>query len=76
MVLDDSKWFASAKRIREEWAPVTDEMLRVHTQGAVRSDFEYIVHSEIVEWMEQRKEQVLGMDMRDVIKLFWNERLN
>ena len=76
MILDDSKWFASQKRTREEWAPVTDEMFRIHTQGTVRSDFEYIVHSEIVEWMEPRNEQLLGMDMRDVIKQFWNERLN
>ena len=54
---------------------VIDEMFRVHIPGTVSSDFEYMVRSEIVDWIEENK-QVLGMDMRDVIKLFWNERLN
>lgn len=56
-----------------------DEVARLYP-GNVSSDFEQIVRGEIVDWILTASNFTAavtrGLDMKDVIKMFWNERLN
>jgi len=52
-----------------------DEIARLYP-GNVSSDFEGNVRREIIDWILLTTTSLTGMDMKDVIKLFWNERLN
>lgn len=52
-----------------------DEVARLYP-GNVSSDFEDRVRRDIIDWILLTPIPLSGMDMKDVIKLFWNERLN
>lgn len=56
-------------------AAVCDEVARLYP-GNVSSDFENNIRREIIDWILLTTTSLTGMDMKDVIKLFWNERLN
>jgi hypothetical protein len=52
-----------------------DEVARLYP-GNMSSDFEDNVRRDIIDWILLTPIPLSGMDMKDVIKLFWNERLN
>ena len=55
---------------------MADEVARIHPVD-VLSEFEQDLQGAIVYWMlNTTSVDTYGMDMKDVIKLFWNERLN
>ncbi len=55
---------------------MADEVARIHPVD-VLSEFEQDLQGAIVYWMlNTTSVNTYGMDMKDVIKLFWNERLN
>jgi hypothetical protein len=54
---------------------VRDEVARLYP-GNVSSDFENNVRREIIDWILSTVTPLGHLDMRDVIKTFWNERLN
>lgn len=56
-------------------AAVLDEVVRLYP-GNVSSDFEQIVRGEIVDWILATSTVTRGVDMKEVIKMYWNERLN
>jgi len=56
-------------------AAVLDEVVRLYP-GNVSSEFEQIVRGEIVDWILTTSAVTRGLDMKEVIKMYWNERLN
>ena len=55
---------------------VNDEFARINARD-VMSEFEQDCQGAIVYWMfNTTSVNTYGMDMKEVIKLFWNERLN
>lgn len=54
---------------------MADEVARLYPSN-VSSEFEGDVRREIIGWILLTTTSLTGMDMKDVIKLFWNERLN
>ena len=54
-----------------------DEVARLYPAN-VSSDFENNVRGELIDWilLAPTPIKLTGMDMKDVIKMFWNERLN
>ena len=56
-------------------AAVRDEVARLYP-GNVSSDFENRVLGEITDWIMSTPVGLLPKDMRDVIKTYWDERLN
>ena len=54
---------------------MADEVVRLYP-GNVSSEFEQIVRGEIVDWILSTLTPLGHLDMKDVIKMFWNERLN
>lgn len=74
MVLDDSKWFAAQKRIRAELEPMADEMRKINCANPVMSDMELDIITELVDWAWDRRGTFASRE--DMIKQFWNERLN
>ena len=75
MVLDDSNWFAAQKRIRAELEPMADEMRKINCAVEVQSDHERDVALEISIWNMNRP-YIVGQTVEQLIKEFWNERLN
>ncbi len=73
MVLDDSKWFASRKRIYEEMAPVADEMQRINASSVI-SDHERTVRDDIIAWAN--KNGMATHRLYAQAEAYWNERLN
>ena len=54
---------------------MADEVARIHPVD-VLSEFEQDLQGAIVYWMlNTTSVDTYGMDMKDVIKMFWNERL-
>jgi len=53
---------------------IHDEITRVNATG-VFSEFEWEVQSDIIKWVLESPIPTYGMDMKDVTKLFWNERI-
>lgn len=72
MVFDDSKWFAAGKRIRAELEPMVDEMRRINCAVSVESEMERLVIEDIANWACERGD----VFSPDIIKAYWNERLN
>lgn len=72
MVFDDSKWFAAQKQAAAEWAPVKDEMLRIMADP-VESGMEVDIIEDLVAWAWGRGPFASNEQM---IKAYWNERLN
>lgn len=56
-------------------AAVRDEVARLYP-GNVSSDFEQIVRYDIIGWILATPTTTRGVDMKEVIKMYWNERLN
>jgi hypothetical protein len=56
-------------------AAVRDEVARLYP-GNVSSELENNVRRDIIDWILNATVPLSGMDMKDVIKMFWNERLN
>jgi len=56
---------------------VIDEVARINAYD-VQSDFEDNVRGEIIDWilLAPTPIKLSGVDMKDVIAMFWNERLN
>lgn len=56
---------------------VYDEVARINPVG-VLSEFEQDLQGAIVAWwmLQPNTSMTYGMDMADIAKLFWNERLN
>jgi hypothetical protein len=54
---------------------VHDELARLQAAD-VSGDFEDAVHSEIVDWIIGTSVAPLPKNMKDVIEMFWKERLN
>lgn len=54
---------------------MADEVARLYP-GNVSSALENSVRRDIIDWILNATVPLSGMDMKDVIKLFWNERLN
>ena len=54
---------------------MADEVARLYP-GNVSSALEDSVRRDIIDWILNTTIPLRGMDMKDVIKLFWNERLN
>lgn len=54
---------------------MADEVARLYP-GNVSSDLENSVRRDIIDWILNATIPLSGMDMTDVIKMFWNERLN
>ena len=54
---------------------MADEVARLYP-GNVSSALEDSVRRDIIDWILLTPTPLTGMDMKDVIKLFWNERLN
>ena len=52
-----------------------DEVARLYPANA-SSDFENNVRREIIDWILLTTTSLTGMDMKDVIKMFWKEKLN
>lgn len=54
-----------------------DEIARLYP-GNVSSDFEDNVRGELIDWvlLAPTPLKLSGVDMKDVIAMFWNERLN
>ena len=52
-----------------------DEIARLYP-GNVSSALENSVRRDIIDWILNATVPLSGMDMTDVIKMFWNERLN
>jgi len=54
-----------------------DEIARLYP-GNVSSDFEDNVRGEIIDWilLAPTPLKLSGVDMKEVIAMFWNERLN
>ena len=52
-----------------------DEIVRLYP-GNVSSALEDSVRRDIIDWILNTTIPLTGMDMTDVIKMFWNERLN
>ena len=73
MVLDDSKWFAARDRIREEIAPMADEMRRIYASTVI-SDHERSVREDIIAWAN--KNGMATYTLKAQAAAYWNERLN
>ena len=73
MVLDDSKWFATQDRIREEMAPMADEMRRIYASTVI-SDHERSVREDIIAWAN--KNGMATHTLKAQAAAYWNERLN
>ena len=54
---------------------MADEIARLYP-GNVSSALEDSVRRDIIDWILNATIPLTGMDMTDVIKMFWNERLN
>lgn len=54
---------------------MADEVARLYP-GNVSGALEDSVRRDIIDWILNTAIPLRGMDMKDVIKLFWNERLN
>ena len=52
-----------------------DEVARLYPSN-VSSALENSVRRDIIDWILNATVPLSGMDMTDVIKMFWNERLN
>jgi hypothetical protein len=54
-----------------------DEIARLYP-GNVSSDFEDNVRGELIDWilLAPTPLKLSGVDMKEVIAMFWNERLN
>jgi hypothetical protein len=52
-----------------------DEVARLYP-GNVSSDFENNVRREIIDWILSTVTPLSHLDMKDVIKMFWKEKLN
>lgn len=53
-----------------------DEIVRLYP-GNVSSDFEDTVRGEIIEWiLSTPSAETSGKNLKDVIEMFWSERLN
>ncbi len=55
-------------------AIVFDEVARLYPAN-VSSELENQARIDIIDWILTTPTPTTGMDMKDVIKLFWNERL-
>lgn len=83
MILDDTAWFTAQKRITAEFSPVGDEMKRIYP-SSVKSEFEYSVEADIFKWLEDTggvyshptSTRPRFKDTKELIKAYWNERLN
>lgn len=73
MVLDDSKWFAARDHIREEMAPMADEMRRIYASTVI-SDHERSVREDIIAWAN--KNGMATHTLKAQAAAYWNERLN
>lgn len=56
-------------------AIVYDEVARLYP-ASVSGELENQARADIIDWLLATPTPTIGMDMKDVIKLFWNERLN
>ena len=54
---------------------VKDEIARLYPYN-VNSEMENAYRGEIVDWLLTTSKDTRGMDMKEVIKMFWDERLN
>ena len=54
---------------------MANEVARLYP-GNVSSALEDSVRRDIIDWILNTTIPLTGMDMKDVIKMFWNERLN
>lgn len=83
MILDDTAWFTAQKRINAEFSPVGDEMKRIYP-SSVKSEFEHNVEADIFKWLEDTggvyshptSTRPRFEDAKELIKAYWNERLN
>ena len=75
MVLDDSKWFAAQERIRQELAPMADEMYKM-LASSVKSEHEEMVHQDVIKWLLTQPYETSTLTWKNIYNKFWNERLN
>ena len=54
---------------------IDDEIERIYADD-VSGEFESNIRREIIDWILSTVTPLSRLDMKDVIKLFWNERLN
>lgn len=54
---------------------VNDEIARINATN-VSGDLEQEVRKDIIQWLIRSPIDMSRLDMSDVIKQFWNERLN
>lgn len=72
MVFDDSTWFATQKRIRQEMATEYDEMKRIYASSVI-SDHERTVRDDIIAW--SNKNGMAAYTLKAQAIAYWNERL-
>ena len=75
MIMDDSKWFSAGKRIRDEWAPVVEETLRINAIPTI-SVFEEKVEDDVIAWLnDQPFTGYHYANREEIINAYWKQLL-
>ncbi len=84
MILDDTTWSITMKRIRADLEHITDEIHKINWAETVKSEFERGVEADIFKWLEDTggvyshptSTRPRFKDAKEMINAYWNERLN
>ena len=82
MILDDTEWFQTQRRVQAENAPLVDEWKKLYATP-VKSEFESAIEREITEFVERvglyehpTSTRPRWKTDKEMYQAFWNERLN